>query len=447
MYKGLSILMFLLLLCGCNTGNTLYATESNVTGHLRSETENFTDKIDIVSSEEPLKEPSQSKTPTNLERLYPAKSEDTNKWGYINKEGEWIVAPKFDGVENRARTSAAADIDFLPAAINSIWGYVGQDGEWKITPRFSECFYFEDGIGSGWYLGESHATSFDHYGDRLAWDETLDFSEGLAQATSITYAKRDAGVNSNLYGYVDKQLNWVIPPRFEPCMSYHLAEYVKTDRYDFRNGLAAVFDKTIGEYGKFGFINKQGQIQIPAQFDQTKPFSDGIAAVYVGEHRIFPTAKEQKMLARGDVYRVENGKWGFINQQGEWVIEPQFDYVQPFSDGLAGVCINDKWGFIDHKGQWVIEPQFIPYNSSLNNPYIFQEGLAVAEIIVAEKDTIRGLPLLGYINKSGEWAIEPKFHSLKPFVGGVAAFTIYGKDKDLGGYINANGEIIISWFE
>ena len=33
----------------------------------------------------------------------------------------------------------------------------------------------------------------------------------------------------------------------------------------------------------------------------------------------------------------QNFKWGFINKKGEWVIEPKYNWVRPFSEGYAAV--------------------------------------------------------------------------------------------------------------
>jgi len=67
-------------------------------------------------------------------------------------------------------------------------------------------------------------------------------------------------------------------------------------------------------------------------------------------------------LARVSIGDDKTGKWGFIDKQGKFVINPQFDYISKFSDGLAGVRVGDdktgKWGFIDKQGKFVINPQF-----------------------------------------------------------------------------------------
>ena len=57
----------------------------------------------------------------------------------------------------------------------------------------------------------------------------------------------------------------------------------------------------------------------------------------------------------------DTGKCGYIDITGKYVIEPQFDYADDFTDnGLARVRIGDwetgKYGYIDITGKYVIEP-------------------------------------------------------------------------------------------
>ncbi|HED6687678.1 TPA: WG repeat-containing protein, partial [Campylobacter coli] len=40
------------------------------------------------------------------------------------------------------------------------------------------------------------------------------------------------------------------------------------------------------------------------------------------------------------------------------VIEPKFDSIGSFREGLAKVGLNGKYGFIDKSGEFVIEPIF-----------------------------------------------------------------------------------------
>ena len=47
-----------------------------------------------------------------------------------------------------------------------------------------------------------------------------------------------------------------------------------------------------------------------------------------------------------------NGKWGFVNERQQWVIEPRFEEVKAFQTGRAAVKQNGKWGFINKRGEW-----------------------------------------------------------------------------------------------
>lgn len=84
----------------------------------------------------------------------------------------------------------------------------------------------------------------------------------------------------------------------------------------------------------------------------------------------------------------ENGKWGYINSKGEWVIKPQFflndsklggESISFFSEGLARVkSANGLFGFINAKGDFVIPPIYKQVTS-------FHEGVALS---VKENETI-----------------------------------------------------------
>ena len=47
-----------------------------------------------------------------------------------------------------------------------------------------------------------------------------------------------------------------------------------------------------------------------------------------------------------------SGKWGFVNELQQWVIEPRFEEVKAFHTGRAAVKQNGKWGFVNQRGEW-----------------------------------------------------------------------------------------------
>lgn len=51
--------------------------------------------------------------------------------------------------------------------------------------------------------------------------------------------------------------------------------------------------------------------------------------------------------------QTQGGRWGFINEKQEWVIQPRFEDAKEFQGGKAAVRQNGKWGFINKRGEWL----------------------------------------------------------------------------------------------
>ena len=58
------------------------------------------------------------------------------------------------------------------------------------------------------------------------------------------------------------------------------------------------------------------------------------------------------------IKKYQDGKCGFVDEDGNWQIEPQFDEGKNFSEGKAAVRIKNRWGYIDESGNFIIEPIF-----------------------------------------------------------------------------------------
>ena len=50
--------------------------------------------------------------------------------------------------------------------------------------------------------------------------------------------------------------------------------------------------------------------------------------------------------------QAQTGRWGFINERQEWVIQPRFEDAREFQGGKAAVRQGSKWGFINKQGAW-----------------------------------------------------------------------------------------------
>ncbi len=105
----------------------------------------------------------------------------------------------------------------------------------------------------------------------------------------------------------------------------------------------------------------------------------------------------------------KNGKWGFSNGL-KTVIEPRFDEVFCFKEGVACVDDGGKFGYIDTAGNYVIEPRFECAMS-------FSEGMAV--FFEGEK--------CGYIDREGQVVLPAKYEAATAFENGRAKVKEFGK--------------------
>jgi hypothetical protein len=108
--------------------------------------------------------------------------------------------------------------------------------------------------------------------------------------------------------------------------------------------------------------------------------------------------------------------WGYADENGKVVIQPQFSKALPFSEGLAAVSKteswNEKWGFVDKQGEMKIPLTYKNFPSS------FSEGFAVVK-------TDNGKFV--YIDKTGK-IVSPEFYQSNIFYKGYAYInTAYAK--------------------
>jgi hypothetical protein len=267
--------------------------------------------------------------------------------------------------------------------------------------------------------------------DANRYDEVKGFSGGLAP---VRVDER--------WGFIDRTGQTVIEPKF-------------TAARGFFDDLCAVEKE-----GKWGFINKAGRMVIEPQYETANNFSEGIAVVTKTELVLLidktgrvllnrPKADRLQIryydgpkLSEGliDVFDESTQKRGFIDRTGKLVIEPRFEEVGLFSEGLARASIfergEEKFGFINRNGEWSIRPIFNT-DGDFHNSNDFSDGLAgFTENL---NPTVTEQEKFAYINSAGEVVLQTDFFSARPFHEGLAA--VY--DDDRWGFINKSGALLI----
>jgi hypothetical protein len=59
------------------------------------------------------------------------------------------------------------------------------------------------------------------------------------------------------------------------------------------------------------------------------------------------------MSKKLEPFQIRN-KWGYQDEKCQEVIEAKFDYARSFSEGIAAVKIGEKWGYINESAGEVI---------------------------------------------------------------------------------------------
>lgn len=185
---------------------------------------------------------------------------------------------------------------------------------------------------------------------------------------------------------------------------------------DFNEGMAAVLKGNV-----WGFIDENGNVVIePAYWAVDYPkFMNGLASVIQPD---------------------ENRLRGYIDKTGKVVIPFQYYTAMPFYDDVtttyspasADGSSQIRWSIINKDGKVLVES----FPNHYSNETYFVEGLARNQIQFN----------YGYVDKSGKNVIEPKFVEVRDFSDGMAAVkgeTPTGEYK--WGFINKDGKLVIDY--
>ncbi|MGE5559874.1 MAG: WG repeat-containing protein [Chloroflexota bacterium] len=164
-------------------------------------------------------------------------------------------------------------------------------------------------------------------------------------------------------------------------------------------------------------------------------------------------------------YVVQDGKqlWGYINDQGSFVIKPAYEWAGDFSDlGLAVIELNDLYGVIDRAGKVVAEPSYgdiavAPIDGTLigrngDNYRVLSGGGALpftsddpvtefscylSPVSKAAGDTT----LWGYVDLQGKVVIEPQYLDADDFVDDKAVVRVTDGTYAV---IDTGGKVLVS---
>ena len=186
---------------------------------------------------------------------------------------------------------------------------------------------------------------------------------------------------SNKFGYIDKEGNVVIRPQFDFAFS-------------FQEGFALVMKLNNNNIEEWSYINATGTQQIDLTNLGLSPF-------------IFELFFNVSYFSNGLALVIDDtsSKFGYIDQQGNLVVKPQFDFpAYPFSEGFSLVRSYNNSGeinelyFMDKQGDKQIDVLNLGFDDGFN----FLNGLADVGLYT-EKGIERA-----YIDYDGNIIIKPQ---------------------------------------
>ena len=350
-----------------------------------------------------------------------------DKYHYINKAGKDFGVLDSTGKWFRDFYSLGYGL-----VENSDNAYALIDKTGKVIKKLDDCdgiYLFGDGSIAGYKCKSNSKYGFiDHTGKYLATCEYDGFS-----IFSGGYARVEKKVDGKTkYGHVDKTGKLIVPAVYDWALAFRDGwTVIKKDnnyffmdkdgnlkdpprKYDelgeFKSGYAV--GKVKGEgtaQHTFYYINTQLKEEFTVNAWQAFAFWDDVAIVS-RDNKTY-----EMMNKKGELYKIllnietlsfctenmlavrEKGKWGYVNDKGDMIVQPKYDTCTAFKYGYGRVKKGTKWGIVDRSGTELFEPKYDNIMPGENGLFIYYDKA------------------WGLMDRTGKVLISPSLNTLIPF--------------------------------
>lgn len=339
-------------------------------------------------------------------------SENNYKYGYIDRKGKQILDVKYEQIA-RLENSNTNDIylvafengkaglyknnkivlkheyedigidknnNCLIIQQNSKQGLSDFNGKIQIELKYDNIYI------SGKYVNAQNGDNIDIYDyktmNKISYENIVGINQTSSEKYSIAITKNDK------FKILENENNKLKNEEYE------YLEYLYDDYFViFENGKFGVIDNENNEIidCKYDVIQRIGKTKIIEANNLNTQNTDFIIGkkvimtmqnptVQINENYIYVYSSNDMKYINFDGNIVKNNemfssklyaikqqnKWGFADENGNIVVECQYDFVTEFNkNGFAGIKKNEKWGVINSDGKVVIEPV---YNIDSNKP-------------------------------------------------------------------------------
>ena len=277
------------------------------------------------------------------------------KYGFYNNEGDEILKPGYPEYSVAGNYISVKD-DKGNMMLYDIHGNVVNTNTYKSIIETNNPSYFIAQDEQGYYSIISK-----------------DFQIGN-KYTSITYAFDNFFVvttEENLYGVIDVYAGLEIVPEYDviiPLENVHALEARKGSTVD-------IYSEKIEK-----IITMENAVVEAVNKDYVSIYSNTELEYINKVGEIVPNTEVYKDLKLYS-YQADDGKWGFVDKQGNLVVDCKYDVVTELNEyGYAGIFQENKWGVIDENGKVIVVPSYeleTYYTPTFIGKYLLEEGESI----------------------------------------------------------------------
>lgn len=262
------------------------------------------------------------------------------EYDYLDYSKEYVIVAKEGVIEVYDKEFKKLEIEnntrvilgigkYLYSVKNNKLGVIDKNGKVIITPKYDNFLKLNDrDIMIGYKDGKSYLINLETKKEKL-----LDYENFGEESEGMILTLKDRKL-----GYIDIEGNEIIPNKYEAAFKVQMgSKYLQ-----------------VKENEKWMLVNKKGEVYKELPYDDLGEYKDGYILV------------------------VLNNKLGYIDDEGNEKIVPQFIYATSFKNGYAVVGEESGFGVINKENEKVI-------------PLIYDEVEIKDNYVYVKMDNKRGI--------------------------------------------------------
>lgn len=290
-------------------------------------------------------------------------------WGYIDRKGYNAIPLLYESA--LPFNQYYAIVKFL-----GYWGVLNGKGQWQLHPKYDTII----AAGENQFIAREKSRTF-LINDQ---EKILFTTYNDLKTKNGSIEESDAFGNKRIIKPSGQPLTTLDYDSISPLMDNEYYIHIRKNKYSLisKEGKTAVTENAKmesifpfdGEFigikkdGRFGFIDRLGNLRIANQYGAIGQWREEAAAVRL------------------------NMKWGFVDRLERLLVQPYYDSATDFNNDISIISISDKYGFVNSEGTEVLSIDFDSIHLTKHGNYILRKS-----------------GLYGLANTQGRLILQPQY--------------------------------------